>query len=541
MQKSSTLTYRDLVARLSDLERLAVPPLAGERCGSQTSYDRRSVYNAETGLYENWNANRDGDGYIRMEDGHQVVFEAEGPGCIWRIWSAWPGMGHVKIFLDGASEPVMDLPFLHLFGGVGLLDYNLPCLSMKLSRGHNRYIPIPYNRSCRILMEPDWGRFYHITYSTFPEGTVLPAFKGEREDDNRIALAEEDRELAFRGRCLPTSADTEITDVQVTVPAGGSLELASLPGNRAITGLHCLPDQRVRSEAETALRELALSIHWDGETGPSVWSPIGDFFGAAPGIQPYRALPVGMTDEFLYSHWFMPFARGAELRLQNDGEVERSLAFRIASRPLAQDADELLRFHAKWHRDAFVEKSMGNGRDIDWPILNVEGRGRFCGVALHVWNRWEIPAEPPSSWWYGRGGDKTIDWWWGEGDEKFFVDGEKFPSTFGTGSEDYIGYAWAAEPPFPIFDSPFACQPFTPIDGNGHTSVNRFHIADDIPFQRSFEGCIEKYKGNRWGERGENHCLYDTVAYFYLAPGQVDPYGPVSLADRVGYCREPGG
>lgn len=536
----STLTYRDLVSRLSDLERLAVPPLAGEQCGSQTSYDRRSVYNAETGLYENWNANRDGDGYIRMEDGHQVVFEAEGPGCIWRIWSAWPGMGHVKIFLDGAPEPVMDLPFLHLFGGVGLLDYNLPCLSMKLSRGHNRYIPIPYNRSCRILMEPDWGRFYHITYSTFPEGTVLPAFKGEREDDNRIALAEKDRELAFRGRGLPTSDDTEITDVQVTVPAGGNLELASLPGNRAITGLHCLPDQGVRAEAETALRELALSIHWDGETEPGVWSPLGDFFGAAPGIQPYRALPAGMTDEFLYSHWFMPFARGAELRLQNDGDVERSLAFRIASRPLVQDADELLRFHAKWHRDAFVEKSMGNGRDIDWPILNVEGRGRFCGVALHIWNRWEIPAEQPSSWWYGRGGDKTIDWWWGEGDEKFFVDGEKFPSTFGTGSEDYIGYAWAAEPPFPIFDSPFACQPFTPIDGNGHTSVNRFHIADDIPFQRSFEGCIEKYKGNSWGDRGQNHCLYDAVAYFYLAPGQVDPYGPVPLADRVGYYREPG-
>ena len=120
------------------------------------------------------------------------------------------------------------------------------------------------------------------------------------------------------------------------------------------------------------------------------------------------------------------------------------------------------------------------------------------------------------------------------------MDGEKFPSTFGTGSEDYIGYAWAAEPPFPIFDSPFACQPFTPIDGNGHTSVNRFHVADDIPFQRSFEGCIEKYKGNCWGERGQNHCLYDAVAYFYLAAGQTDPYEPVSLADRMGHWREPG-
>lgn len=60
-----------------------------------------------------------------------------------------------------------------------------------------------------------------------------------------------------------------------------------------------------------------------------------------------------------------------------------------------------------------------------------------------------------------------MDWWWGEGDEKFFVDGERFPSTFGTGSEDYIGYAWAAEPPFARFDSAYACMNAMPLDGNG--------------------------------------------------------------------------
>ena len=32
--------------------------------------------------------------------------------------------------------------------------------------------------------------------------------------------------------------------------------------------------------------------------------------------------------------------------------------------------------------------------------------------------------------------------WWGEGDEKIFVDGETFPSHFGTGSEDYYGYSF---------------------------------------------------------------------------------------------------
>jgi hypothetical protein len=64
---------------------------------------------------------------------------------------------------------------------------------------------------------------------------------------------------------------------------------------------------------------------------------------------------------------------------------------------------------------------------------------------------------------------------------------------FGTGSEDYKGYTWSAEPPFPTFDSPFASQPFTPLNGNGHTIVDRFHIADNIPFQESFEAYIEKY------------------------------------------------
>ena len=33
--------------------------------------------------------------------------------------------------------------------------------------------------------------------------------------------------------------------------------------------------------------------------------------------------------------------------------------------------------------------------------------------------------------------------WWGEGDEKIYVDGESFPSLFGTGTEDYFGYAWS--------------------------------------------------------------------------------------------------
>ena len=78
-----------------------------------------------------------------------------------------------------------------------------------------------------------------------------------------------------------------------------------------------------------------------------------------------------------------------------------------------------------------------------------------------------------------------------------------------------------------------------PIDGNGHTSVNRFHICDNIPFQTSFEGCIEKYKGNRWGPNGCNVCIYDAVAFWYQAAGQTDPYQAYPLSARVDQYMEP--
>jgi len=151
-----------------------------------------------------------------------------------------------------------------------------------------------------------------------------------------------------------------------------------------------------------------------------------------------------------------------------------------------------------------------------------------------VLDTWEKPEIESPMWWYGQGAEKTIDWWWGEGDEKFFVDGEKFPSTFGTGSEDYIGYAWAAEPPFALFESAYAVQSLMPIDGNGHTSVMRLQICDNVPFTTSFAGFIEKYKDNEWGESGI--CKYEATPFGYQKAHQSDGYATPSLEKRVENC-----
>ncbi|KAK2059649.1 hypothetical protein LY76DRAFT_592106 [Colletotrichum caudatum] len=541
------LTYPDLVRRLYDLERLAEPPGPGERGGCMSSYDRRSRYDPETDRYIDWDANDDGRGVIREEGHWAVAFEQRGPGVIWRSWSAMPGVGRVQIFIDDDEKPAVDMPFRDLFDRFQDMPCNFPSIAPTLSRGRNSFIPIPYNRYAKIRLGPGWGSYYHFTYTSFPKDTELPRFDGTFDREACLALAAADRELGRRGwSALPRSQGDTLETLTVAVAPGETRDVREITGNRAITGIRVVPldlpeDPR---QAARVLRELVFQITWDRDGSPSVWAPLGDFFGSVPGVQTYRAFPQGSTDGGgFYSHWFMPFSERAAIRVGNDGGEERRLVVVVCHRPLERPAADMLRFHAKWHRDAFLEKPRREGRDIDWPLLmlngdggSISGPGRFCGVQMHVWNRWEDPEVPADEWWYGVGGRKSVDWWWGEGDEKFFVDGERFPSTFGTGSEDYVGYAWAAEPPFPTFDSAYACQPYVELDANGHTSVCRFHVCDDVPFHESFEAYIEKYKPNRWGggnnNNNNNRCLYAVVAYWYQKAGLADAYASVPVEER---------
>src|SRR4051794_34190638 len=68
-----SFSYTDLIHRLTDLEYLATLPAEGEQCAQWSSYDRKSRYDSATGKYVNWDANGDGDGFIRKE-GEQFVF-----------------------------------------------------------------------------------------------------------------------------------------------------------------------------------------------------------------------------------------------------------------------------------------------------------------------------------------------------------------------------------------------------------------------------------------------------------------------------------
>jgi len=505
---STTLTYADIVRRLHDLDRLALRPPPGERTALASSYDRASRYDADNDRYLDWGANNDGSGVVRMEGERAVLAEIDGPGCIWRIWAATVGQGHVRIYLDGEEVPAVDLPFEGYFDRQHEPFTRPNLVYTTTAMGYNNYTPIPFKKSCRIVADPDWGKYYQFTYTRFAPGTRVPTFSSQLATDHASALDDADRELGRCGDVKAPAPDVSTSSGAAEAAPGQAVCVADIEGDGVVCGwrLHLVLPSDVEVQRRV-LRELVVQCTWDEDAAPAVWAPLGDFFGNAGGAVPFATVVSGLrTDGIWYCNWRMPFTRRARIEVINEGATPVSLQWELDVAPLAYPQDNYLRFHAKWHRDVLPVR---DDRRPDWTLLQTTGCGRYVGTQLHVWNP--------------RGG------WWGEGDEKFFVDGESFPSTFGTGSEDYFGYAWSSGN---TFVQALHSQPVNE-NNRGHVSANRWHIPDDVPFETSFEGVMEKYFGN------ELPCHFSAVAYWYLAPGGHDPFTRVPVEERVGPWQRP--
>lgn len=512
---AQSISCVDLVGSLTNLERLAQLPSAGERCAEWTSRDRASAFNSTSGQYVNWNANNDDSGNLGTQpDGGIILAQMSGPGCIWRIWSAQVGTGHVKIFLDGSSLPAVDLAFGDYFNR-SAFPFNYPSLTYVASGGFNSYLPIPYNVSCKVVAYGDWGRYFHFNYSTFSPGVTVPTFTTNLTAAEQTALANANDFLMNQLGSDPAgvrSGQTIVTN-NFSIAPGQTVTNLNLTGQGAITAFKVrVGDVGGVSTPWRVLRELTVSMSWDDETNASVWAPLGDFFGSSCGYLPYKSLPMGMQPNgWMYSYWYMPFASGARIVLGNDGSVTRNVEVIVTHAPLTKPIASLARFHAKWNRGSYVTN---NGRSPDYRFLATSGQGRFVGLAMNIYQKTDMSPGP----------------WWGEGDEKFFVDGETTPSWFGTGSEDYFGFAWGTPG---YFSQPYHSQLLAP-PGNlfapGNRALNRVHITDNVPFQSAFDGCLEK-----WNFPDESNTRYGMMPYWYLASGGTDAYVAQPLSVRTNY------
>lgn len=484
------ISTASLLQEMTDLKGLAQFPKPAFTCKQFSSYDRKSKSPSE-----DWFANNDAGHFLREElrNGRTeyVMMDTEGPGAIVRIWSANPA-GTIRIYLDGSEKPVIESQMSDLLGG------KFPGLPRPIageySKGWNLYFPIPYAKSCKVTSDKG-GFYYHVNYRTYETGTAVRSFSLDQLEtlkpriEKLIEILSEPRKAV-----APSEYGSQ------------SFELALAPGERfkhELYGPAAIRRAIVRLGArdrEAALRSIVLRATFDGER--TVETPLGDFFGSAPGINPFAGLPLGMTaDGLMYCQWYMPFKEMAIIEVENCGKEQVSLSGEIDVEDCKWN-DDMMLFHAKWR----VEFDVPTRPMIDWNYLTARGRGVFVGVAFAI--------------------DNPVRDWWGEGDEKIYVDGETFPSHFGTGTEDYYGYAWCWPVPF---SHAYHAQPRVDGPGNyGRTSVNRFHILDRIPFQKDFKFDMELW---HWNEKCKVNMA--VVAYWYARPGATDEFKPIQASDLV--------
>src|SRR5262249_48910985 len=146
--------------------------------------------------------------------------------------------------------------------------------------------------------------------------------------------------------------------------------------------------------------------------------PVLDFFGGGPDWRENTGYLLGVQrDGTAWCNLPMPMPDGGSIELVSERRLDGlGLQLRAQAEPHAFGAGvgvpAPLLLHASWH----LEKGMPTRPFRDHLVLAASGgAGRFVGTALIVKNPHRA--------------------WWGEGDEKFYVDGEQFPSTFGTGTE----------------------------------------------------------------------------------------------------------
>ncbi len=488
--QTRTISTRTLISEMTDLHALASFPEPPYVCRQFSSYDRKSTTPDD---HESWFANADAGHYLRVEqnDGRTeyVMAEMDGPGAVVRIWSANP-RGTLRVYLDGSLTPTLEAPMTEFLGG-RLPKAPLP-IAGERSRGWNSYLPIPYARQCRITSDQG-GFYYHVNYRTYPPDTPVETATAESYAAARREIFATAADLAWPHLVGPAVADD----------AGRPFSLGpnetyteEFRGQRAICQLQI---DASRFSAED-LRRVILTIDFDGEE--TVSAPVGDFFGTVPGVNPYRSLPIDVSPEgILRSRWVMPFRKAARVHLRNLGS--QTVAGRLAVRTEPHRwTERSMYFHARWRQSVDVPTRPM----IDWNYLTANGQGVFVGVSFAI-------ANPTKH-------------WWGEGDEKIYVDGEGFPSHFGTGTEDYYGYAWCCPDEF---THAFHNQPRCDGPGNyGHTAVNRWHILDAIPFTREFRFDMELW---HWDPAVK--VTMSVVPCWYARPGGSDTFAAIQPEDLV--------
>jgi hypothetical protein len=492
------VTFQSLLNEMVNRDAIAEYPTVPYKTLQSSSYNRVSVSPDLPGWFED----SDGISCLRAETNGDrdewVLMEAEGPGCIAKIWAVCfyyalqDTIGaNVRFYLDGATQPTIEAKLFDLVKG---RDFVKPPFADKSTRAGNLYLPIPYQKSCKITLD-NKAFYYSISYRSYPEGTKVKTFTREEYNNSQEVL----KEVAQKLNNTPAATEGDPLKTNALIAPGEKVEIA-LPHSS-----HAIKTMRIHlssDEMPQALRSTVMQASFDGEE--TIWCPVGDFFNNGVKLAPYHMWERTVSpDGWMECRWVMPYKKNGTITLTNYG-----------TKPVRVEMDTYvdkwkwtshsMHFHASWRMD----NPTPTLPIFDRNMVEVEGKGLYVGDQFTVLN----PAEG----------------WWGEGDEKIYIDEDidkGFPSHFGTGTEDYYGWAGGVVPnPEDQFSKPFVANVLVGYPNSlGYNICSRTRVLDAIPFQGRFKFDMEASCGRRlpWF-----HLLYASASFWYAIPGAVSNRAP---------------
>jgi len=514
------ITTGSLFEEMVDMTSLAVFPEPAYRTIQFSSFDHRSRVPGGP----DWFANSDGFGGEPIPNfekvlkepnsegvGEYLIADVEGPGALVRVWTAAID-GRIKMYIDDMDTPIYEdtannffhHPYNH-FEQIDEIDRDR--FNRTVHQRDASYAPIPFAKRLRVVWTGNVRRihFYQLQVRLYDKDARVVSFTPKdihtyRDTIDRVTKVLDDPDE----KAVPASNQTA-SQFAVRLAPDQKEQVAGFEGTMAI-GL--LKIQLKAEDIDRALRQTVLHITFDNHPWPQVQSPVGDFFGAAPGINPYKSMPFTVEpDGTMTCRYVMPFQKTCKVELINHGGQAVQANGSILPIPLPWN-DRTMHFRALWRTDHDLIASGRHAQDLAFILAH--GKGVYVGTTSYLLNPSDVPTP------YGN--------WWGEGDEKIFVDDDVEPSTFGTGSEDYYNYSWSSPD---IFIFPYCGQPRNDGPGNrGFVTNYRYHILDALPFKKRMDFYMELYSHETLGG-----VSYARIGYHYARPGVTDDHLAITTED----------
>lgn len=510
------ITFSSLLSEMSNPDALARFP--DFRQMQASSYNRESTARGRPG----WFADSDGTGFIREETiggRHEfVAMEHSGPGCLTRLWAPFfyydfnDRVGPtVRIYLDGSETPAIEAAWIELLTSNDWPDsYGKPPqrkntlripspLARFTARAGDVYLPIPFAKSCKVTF--DKPPFYNIiNWRAYDEGTRVETFTREMIETQREAIAACAKAIDAPIPLSPSAVERARTDSR------RQTAVSVLRGPGVLRGFRVEIDPGVLRQFPHLLRDLVVILNFDGEQ--TAWCPLGDFFGSPNAINNFTTRYRASADGVFTCNWSMPFQQSAIVTVERLSRGEFPMKVTTMVDGWTWD-ERSMHFHAAWRPD---ELHPGD-QFTDINFIDIKGQGVLVGDQWSVLN--------PT-----RG-------WWGEGDEKIYVDAaydHGFPDHFGTGTEDYYGWAGGVNPnASDVFSHPFLANIAVGSwshgmrlagagDTRGFNICSRTRALDAVPFTSRLVFDMEASPGVDQ-RKATDFLGYSSVVFYYAKPG----------------------